>query len=412
MGKKILIVGNGAREYALAKKFSEEHEIFVAPGNDTMKEFATIVDIRPNKINELLDFALENNIDMTVPLAQEAIQNDIAARFTENKQCIFAPTANANIISANKILSKKILYKLRIPTPKFGIFEKANLALDYIKNQKIPFVCKTNDSNSAVIFTSASTAKNYVETVFTEKNKKIIIEDYVYGTPFSYYAITDGYKALPLGSSLTYKHSLDGNGGQLTSGTGACSPNYKLSYDNEYFLMDNVIYPTLEYLERDSNPYMGIMGVNGILTDDGEIVVLGWQTFMQDCDCAAVLNSLDEDLYSLFYSCIIGSFSDEVENIRCNNLYSVSVVLSCANRQNSDNAIEGLDNIDDGTIITFYPSVTKNKYLEYNVQNGMSLMVTSSSSSVAKAAQKTYSELKELSFRGMQYRKDICLMHA
>ena len=412
MRKKILIVGCGAAEYALAKKMSEKNEVFVAPGSSTMKEFATPVDIRPDNVNELLDFAMENNIDMTVAISQKALQNDIAKRFSENKQPVFAPSARAAMITYNKAQAKKSLYKLRIPTPKFGIFEKSNLALDYIKNQRIPFVVKNNDNNSAVIFTSLQSAKNYIECYFTEKNRKIIIEDYVYGTPFSFYAITDGYKALPIGNALIYKHSLEGDGGQLTSGMGACSPNYKLSFEHEYFLMDNVIYPALESMEREGNPYLGILGVNGILTDDGELVILGWHNFMQDCDCAAILNSLDEDLYTLFDSCIIGSFSDEVETIKYNDNYSVSVVLNCTNKNNENNVIKGLENLDESTLVTFSSFVDINRYFEYTVQHGMSLILTSSASSIARANEKVYSELKELSFSGMQYRKDICFMHA
>ena len=218
MKKKILIIGNGANAYALAKILSNKHEIFVAPYSDTIQEFATCIDIRDDNVNELLEFVMENGIDMTIPVSQKAINSDISTIFAKNKLPIFGPTSKANEIVSNKTLAKKVLYKLRIQTPKFGIFEKQNLAVDYIKNQQVPFVIKTNDSNSAAIMTSALSAKNILDSTVVNKNKRLIIEDYIHGTPFSFYAITDGYKALPIGSSITYKHSLDGNGGQLTSG--------------------------------------------------------------------------------------------------------------------------------------------------------------------------------------------------
>lgn len=412
MRKKILIIGNSAREYALAKYLSKEYDVFVAPGTSVMKSFATCVDIRPDNINELLDFVMENNIDMTIPISELSIQSDISARFGEHKLSVFAPSARAIGMLSNKVIAKRTLYKLRIPTPKFGVFEKANIALDYIKNQKVPFVIKSNDSNSSVICTSVKQAKDYIDRFFIEKNKKIIIEDYVYGTPFSFYTVTDGYKALPFGSSLIYKHSLEGNGGQLTGGMGACTPNYKLSYEHIYELMDNIIYPTLENLERDGNPYLGILGINGIITEDDELVILGYNSFMQDCDCAAVLNSLNENIYSLFDSCIIGSFSDEVEDIEFKDNYSVTVVAKCFNKVNENNAVHGLESLDEDTMLTLYPSAYINKYMELCVQNGLSLALTSSASSVAKARQKVYSELQEIDFSGIQYRNDICKMHA
>ena len=408
MRKKILIIGNGAKEYALARKLSEKHEIFITPASDTLKEFAECIDIREDNSKELLEFVMENGIDMTIPVSPKALNSDIVPMFSQNNQQIFAPCREAFKLTADKALAKKVLYKLRIPTPKFGIFEKQNMVLDYIKNQKCPFVLKNNDTNSATVFTSLLSAKSFVDRSFIEKNKSLIIEDYIYGTPFSFYTITDGYKALPIGSSITYKHALEGDGGQLTGGMGSCSPNYKLSMEQEYFLMDNVIYPTLDYFEIEGNPYLGILGVNGILTDDGRIFVLGWQNFMQDCDADAVLALIDEDLYSLFESCIIGSFSDEKDCIRIQNQYTSSVVLKCNNKINNENIIKGLDAVDDNVIISFYPTVKKNRYLEYEAENGSAIVLTVKAATLTRAVNTVYSELKEVHFNGMSYRKDIC----
>lgn len=407
MKKKILIIGNTPKGYALAKKLSYKHDIFITPASDTLKEFVTCLDIREDSIKELLEFVMENKIDITIAVSDKAINAGIADVFSSNNQPIFAPSAKASELLYNKTFAKKVLYKLRIPTPKFGIFEKLNLANDYIKNQKIPFVIKTNSSNSATVITTASVGKNIAESILTEKNQKIIIEDYIYGTPFSFYAITDGYKALPIGSSLSYKHSLEGNGGQLTGGMGACVPNYKFSIDNEYYLMDSVIYPTLEYLERSGSPYLGILGVNGILTEEGDISILGWQAFTQDFDTDSILCSIDDDLCSLFEACVIGSFSDEVNNIRINDNQAVSVVLTCKISKN-ENIIKGLDNLNEDTLTSFYPSVNKNKYLEFEAKNGSVMVMTSFSSSLSKAKEKVYLELSDISYDGISYRKDIC----
>lgn len=407
MKKKVLIIGNGANAYALAKKLSEKHEVFSAPESDTLKEFAQCADIRENNSAELLEYAMENGIDMTVPISDTALKSDITELFTKNNLPIFAPNFNSAKIVFDKASAKKTLYRLRVPTPKFGIFEKQNMALDYIKNQKPPFVIKTGEADSAVVLTSFQVAKNIIEDIFTKKISPVIIEDYVYGTPFAFYAVTDGYKALPLGSSVTYKHSLEGEGGQLTSGMGSCSPNYKLSLEHEYFLMDNVIYPTLDLMEIEGNPYTGILGVNGIITAEGELAVLGYKTFMQDCDAMGVLECLDEDIFEIFDSCIIGSFSDEKENIKFKDLYAVSVVVKSANKTNNNNVITGLDMADEDLKITFYPSVKKNKYLEYEAAKGSVLALTASAGTVTRASKKVYSALEEINFSGMTYRKDI-----
>ena len=408
MKKKILIIGNGVREYALAKKMSENYSVYVAPESDTLKEFANCLDIREDDVNGLLEFVLENEIDLTIPISQKSLDADIVNKFTEHKQTIFGPTAKSCEAIFNKASAKKTLYKLRIPTPKFGIFEKQNLANDYIKNLNVPFVIKTNDTNSATIITSAQTAKNIIEYSLTDKKNKVIIEDYIYGTSFSFYAITDGYKALPIGSSINYRHSLDGDGGQLTSGMASCVPNYKLSISNEYYLMDSVIYPTLEYLDSCDKPYQGIIGVNGIITDEGKLFILGWQNFMQDSDAAGILKNMEEDFYNLFFACAIGSFSDEYDTVNIKNNSSVSLVLACKNKNNTENVISGIDKLDDRIIVSYYPSVTKNKYLEFEANNGAVLIITAPARTVAEASSLAYSEIKNINFNGILYRKDIC----
>lgn len=408
MSKKILIIGNGAKEYALAKKLSEKHEIYITPASDTLKEFAQTLDIREDSVAELLEFVMENGIDMTIPVSSAALNSNIVEVFNNNNQKIFAPDERASRIIFDKALAKKVLYKLRITTPKFGIFEKQNMVLDYIKNQKIPFVMKTDSPNSAAVFTSAYAAKSLVEASFIEKNNRIIIEDYVYGTPFSFYTITDGYKALPIGSSITYKHALEGDGGQLTSGMGSCSPNYKLTLEHEYYLMDNVIYPTLDYLEIEGSPYLGILGVNGILTQDGKIFVLGWQSFMQDCDAPSILEVLDEDLFELFDSCVVGSFSDEARQIHSGERAASTLVLTCKNKENKENIIDGLDLIDEDTKIVFYPNVKKNRYLELEADTGAVLSLTSIAATASSAVKKMYEEAESIKFDSINYRKDIC----
>lgn len=408
MNKKILIIGNSANAYALAKKLSEANEIFVAPGSDTISDIATCLDIREDSIKELLEYVVENDIDLTIPISQRAINADIANIFTKHNQAIFAPSKAAAKLIFDKASLKKVFYKLRIPTPKFGIFEKQNMVMDYLKNIKPPFVLKTNETSSAVTLTSNTTAKPIVDSFFAQKNQKVIIEEYIWGTPFCFYVLTDGYKALPIGSSLLYKHSLDGDGGQLTNGMGACSPNYKLSLENEYLLMDNVVYPIIEHIESSEEPYIGLLGVNGILTEEGQIQVLGLTHFLNDCDCDAVINLIDSDICKLFESCIIGSFSDEIEFIPQKNISATSLVLKCKNKENFQNSIQGLEQLEDETFISFYPNVTKNKYLEYEVNYGPAIVLTSFGGTTSSATSNVYKEAQEIQFNGIHYRKDIC----
>ena len=406
--KKILIIGNSAKEYALAKKMSETCEVYVAPGSDSMSEFATCVDIRENSSAELLEYVMENGIDLTIPVSQKSIASDIVKLFENNGQQIFAPIKTAGYIAFDKASAKRLMYKLHIPTPKFGIFEKPALILDYIKNTKLPFVIKTNEQSSAIVLTSFNSAKNIVESLLALSSQKVIIEDYIWGTPFGFYAITDGYKALPIGSSIIYKHSLEGDGGQLTGGMGSCVPNYKLSLDNEDFLINRVIYPTLEYLQKEGAPYVGIIGVNGILTENGEIQVLGYQSFLQDADCEGILELLDSNIYTLFEACSIGTFSDDIDYVGQKNLSAVSLVLNCQNKNNNGNIITGLDDLDENIKLSFFADTKKNKYLEYEANSGSVAVLTALGGTITAASEKIYNEVEQINFKGMRYRTDIC----
>ena len=411
MQKKILIIGNSLKAYSLAKLLSSKYEIYITPASDTLKEFTNTLDIREDNIAELLEFVLENGIDLTIPVSEECLKTDIVEIFNKNNLQIFAPNKEAASIVFDKAYAKKVLYKLRIPTPRFGIFEKQNMVMDYIKNLKNPFVLKTNTNNSAAVFSSFNIAKNCIDFSFIEKNKKIIIEDYIYGTPFSFYTITDGYKALPIGSSINYKQQLDGDGGQITSGMGACSPNYKLTLEHEYFLMDNVIYPTLDYLEIGGYPYIGILGINGVLQNDGTISILGYQAFMNDTDAYIILNSINENLYDLFISCTLGSFSDEYDNIQLNESFATSLVLSNKYRDNTENIITGLEDLEENTFVGFYPNVKKNKYLEYEAPSKEVLLIATQAPSVSSSTKKMYKEAENINFKGLYCRKDICKLN-
>ena len=172
--------------------------------------------------------------------------------------------------------------------------------------------------------------------------------------------------------------------------------------------MDNVIYPLLTYLERGQNPYSGILGVNGILSNDGNISVLGWQSFMLDCDSASILALIEDDLYSLFEACAIGSFSDEYEDIQQCEGTSVSVVLNSQTKESKENIISGLENDDDNLLISYYPSVTKNRYLELQALYGPVLVLSSKAATASRACKILDENINIITFSGKNYRKDIC----
>lgn len=406
--KNVLIVGNSAKEAVLTKMLSEEFNVFVASGNNSMKEYAQVVDIRENNVIELLNFALENDIFFTIACSAEAIKEDIANLFSDNGLMIFAPDSTSSQFTIFKSIAKKMFYKLRLPTPRFAVYEKKNLAIDYVKKADMPVIIKTDEQktkNSIMVCPSFNIAKSFIEDCFFSGENKVIIEEFVYGTPFSFYIITDGYKALPLGSTRDYKFSLEGDGGIWTEGMGSESPFTKLSYDHEDYLMNEVVYPVINYLAEELTPYMGILGFDGILTPNGDIAITECRPFLQDHDAQGVLSLVDNNIYQLMHACVIGSFSDDYDLINTKDEFAMSCVLSSG--QSKGDVIEGLDDIQDNVYVN-HINTKQNEYTEFETQGDRTLVVTAVAKTMSRAMSNLSDEVMNIDFKGKTYRKDLC----
>lgn len=404
--KKILIVGASAKEYALAQKFIENGcDVFVAPGNCRIKDIAQCVDIREENIQELLEFVLENAVDITVVSSETTIKNDIAELFQSNHQLIFAPSAKSAEIALSRSQGKKFLYRLRIPTPRFSVYDKLQPAVDYLKNAPMPQVIRADDvSNGAdrLVCTSFLTAKTFTEDLFAKGVEKVVFEDYIYGHEFTVYVVTDGYNAVHLATVANYKFAEDDDGGILTSGMGAYTPDYKISNEIEAAVIKQVVNNALQALEKRGTPYLGILGVDCVLQDDGKFVVLDFKPFLADHDAKAVLNLVEEDLYTMFEACAVGSFADDYDSIKVSDNASVSVVL-CA--RTGSNVIEGLDLVE-ADITPF--ALLKNEYLEFETIEGRNLVLTKTAKTLSRARTGLYEDAEHINFTGKKYRTDIC----
>lgn len=404
--KKVLIVGNSAKEYALVKKFKNyDCDIFVLSGNSAISELAECVDIREENVQEILEYVLENAIDLTIVTSEVAIKNNIAELFQTNNQLIFCPTAQSAQFTLSRSAGKRFLYKLRVPTPRFGIFDKLPLAIDYLKNAPMPQVIRADEnSNSAdrLVCTTFATSKTFVEDLFNKDENKVVLEDYVYGHEFTIYVVTDGYSALHLATVANYKFSEDGDGGILTSGVGAYTPDYKISSDIENSVMQNVVERVLASLQRKETPYLGVLGIDCVLTSDGSFVTLDFKPFLSDHDAEAVLNLVDENLLTLFEACAVGSFADDYEKIDVSDNSSVSCVISSRKK---GEIIKGLELVESD--ITHF-ATTKNKYFEYETVEGKTLVLTKTAKTLSRARKHLYEDVELISFSGKKCRNDIC----
>jgi len=405
--KNILLIGQGAVVSALAKKLSllkEVGKIYACPGIQIPNDYFTSVDIREENHTELLKFALENDIYLTIPVTPKALKSDIVTFFQENNQKIFGSSAETCKIFLNNANCKKFLYKIHAQTSKFGVFDKLQAAADFIKNANYPITIRCNEYNNMddrLVCPTISLAQRFLDEMFSRKETSILIEEFVYGSNFTIYYITDGYSAIPLKAVRNYKFSEDGDGGILTDGMGCYSPDYRVS-NVVVSRVNNIVQNTLTSIEKHGASYVGILGVDCTMTGEDKFYVNEFKPFFRDFDAAVVLNSVEDDLVSVFSACVDGFFADEWEDIKQNDLSSVSAVVVSKQLNKPITGVDTLENID-------FICITQTADGKYLTPKGPVAVITETASTLNRAKNLLYENLETLHFDGIKYRKDILL---
>lgn len=406
--KNILLVGKGANAEALAKKLFEqnhEYKIYIAPGNNKESNIYTNIDIREEDSTGLLKFAIENKIALTIPTSEKSINSDIVTFFLANGQNIFGPTKDAALLSLEKSIGKKILYKIHAQTSKFGIFDKQQQAEDYLKTANFPITIKcghSEDIENRLVCNTISLAREFLTNLTAKNSENILIEEFVYGKTFTVYYITDGYTALPITSVADFKFMEEGDGGILTNGIGCYAPDFKIS-QIIYERLNNIIKNTLSVLDKNGNPYVGIIGIECTLTGEDKFYVNEFKPFFQNHDATTILNLLDENLIQVFFACINGFFSDEYESLKTNT-YTSAAITVIAKQHNKK--ITGLDNIEDLDNVDFI-QINQTNNGQYLTTKGEIFTITRKANTLSRAINNLYEDLKEIKFEGIKYRKDL-----
>lgn len=391
----ILIIGDGALAVSLAKKFHTYEQvgrIFIANGSDQKSEYYETVDIRENDLTGLLKFVIENDIKLTIPTTEKSINSDVVSFFEANGQSIFGPGKKACSQIINKIYQKKFLYRIHAQIPKFAAFSKLQLAQQYLSSSDYPVVIRNGKSQ---ICTTIGSANSYLEKIFALEENNVLIEDYIFGNPVTIYFVTDGYSIIPIISVQNYHLTCDDNSGVLSDNVGCYAPCLSVSKVVTE-RVQNVASNIISALEAKSTPYIGILGVEFVLTGEDRFYITDLKTFMNDSDADAVLNLCEENLFEVFNSCVNGFFSDEYSQIKTNDMYCASVTV-CANKDDVN-----LPLLDDVNYIR-----VKKDFEGYKTIKGASFVISKTAMTLSSAVKRLYDELSEINFDGMSYRKDI-----
>ncbi len=297
---RILIIGNSKGTEILTNFLSEDESLLVF----TTKEntLGNFINIKCDDVEELKEFALANEINLTIVADISLFNIDYISIFSANNLAILMPDSAALQIACEKAFGKKFIYRNKIKTPKFAFFEKPALATEYARNSIFPIVIKPDehsDIQTAYIAETFGAAKKQIEKLFQNDNKKILIEEYIYGKELTYYVLSDGFNPIILDSIQTYRNEL--------------SIKDADNNDLDERIYNEIIFPTVSNLAEAGCEYIGILGFDIIVTPDNEAYLIEYNPFFKDLDIELTLKGTNENWPKLFMDTIIGTLTDNFE---------------------------------------------------------------------------------------------------
>lgn len=410
---KVLVIGSGGREHAISWKIAQSpkvDKIFCAPGNGGTYAEDKCTNIDIIDIEELVNFAVESKIDLTVVGPENPLIEGIVDKFRSKGLNIFGPTSKAAMLEGSKIYSKDFMKKYGIKTAKYGVFNDKDEALKYIKECEYPVVIKADGLAAGK---GVSICKNYkeaqltiedfmVKDIFKGAGKNVVIEEFLEGVEASILTITDGKSILPFMSAKDHKQIYDGGKGPNTGGMGAISPN---PYCSEEVLKDfekNIMNPTLKGIQQERLDYIGIIFFGIMITKKG-IYLLEYNVRMGDPETQAVLPLMKTDLVELIEASLQGElhkFDLEWEKGACCSVVAAS--KGYPGKYSTGFTIEGIENSSN-----VFAAGVEVKNGEFVTSGGRVLSVYGLGDNLDTAIESAYNNLKEISFQGMYFRTDI-----
>jgi phosphoribosylamine-glycine ligase len=307
---RILIIGNThcAKVFANYLADSDTDLVFTTiEGCD-----ANYVDIAHYDIEELKEFALANEINLTILCDEKAVAEDFVKVFNDNNLAVIGPDMNSARIAMSKAYAKKFMYRNKIPTPKFGVFDKIQSAVEYARAQTFPLVVKAEShwgqNFEAKICETFARAKKAIETFFEFGVKNVVIENFIEGREFSLYIVTDGYNVVPVDYCAVYKNKF------------ACIGANFINESIKEKAMQKAVIPTVAALGRMKEHYIGILGFDFILDKKDNLYLLEYNTFFKDLDAELFLASLQENLPEILNCAIVGTLIDNFKCMTCANM--------------------------------------------------------------------------------------------
>jgi phosphoribosylamine--glycine ligase len=417
---KILVIGSGGREHALAWKLRQSphtDRIFCAPGNAGTAEIAENVAIAATYLEALVRFAKENRIDLAVVGPDDPLAAGIVDLFAAEKLRAFGPTKSAARIESSKVFAKELMCTRKIPTAEARTFSDPNEALDYCGRVKFPVVIKADGlalGKGVIVAADAAIAKSTIDEMmnqrrFGDAGRRVVIEEFLRGTECSLHALVNRKKYLLLESARDHKRALDGDQGPNTGGMGAFSPANNWNSKLQSRFENEVMQPLLCGFVQEGVPFRGLLYPGLMITSEGPRV-LEFNCRFGDPETQTLLPRMKSDLLPLLEATIDATLDQCA--IEWDPRTAVTVVLASAGypgKYETGKLISGLDDAAKLTDVQIFHAGTKRDGCGVKTAGGRVLAVTALGPTIEAARARAYDAVSRIHFEGCHYRRDIAL---
>ena len=417
---KILVIGSGGREHALAWKCAQSpdvDEVFVAPGNagSASEPGVRNVAVSSDDIDGLVALATAENIALTIVGPEAPLVVGMVDTFTEAGLRCFGPSAAAAQLEGSKVFSKDFLARHNIPTADYQSFSELEPALTYIRQQGAPIVIKADGlaaGKGVIVAMTLEEAEAAATDMlsggrFGDAGARIVVEEFLAGEEASFIVITDGNSILPLATSQDHKARDEGDVGPNTGGMGAYSPAPVVTPEIEQNIMDLVIRPTLDGMKKDGNNYTGFLYAGLMIMADGMPKVIEYNCRMGDPETQPIMMRMRSDLVAICNATLDGTLGEQ--RAEWDSRASLGVVLAAGGYPETyakGDVIAGLDNAGSETQKVFHAGTALSGD-DVVTSGGRVLCVVGLGDTVGAAATQAYGAVDKVSWDNVYYRRDI-----
>jgi phosphoribosylamine---glycine ligase len=416
---KVLIVGGGGREHALAWKCAQSPrvtQVYVAPGNagTALEPLVSNVGIEADDTDALLDFANRENIELTIIGPEGPLVAGIVDRFAAAKRRCFGPSRNAARLEGSKAFTKDFLQRYRIPTASFATFTAANFEEQYVRAQRLPLVVKADGlaAGKGVLIcetheSAISAARAMLGGSFGAAGNTIVIEEFLKGEEVSFIVVANDTQVVPLATSQDHKRRDDGDLGPNTGGMGAYSPAPIVTAQLEQRIMREVIEPTLQGLRLDGNPYVGFLYAGLMIAEDGTPNVLEYNCRLGDPETQPILVRLQSDLPDLCEAVLDGALPQF--EVRWDARPALGVVMAAGGYPDAYRKGDPISGLDAAAAMPgkIFHAGTRIEGGRIVTAGGRVLCAVGMGDTVAAAQRQAYELVHAVHWNLVQYRRDI-----